>query len=197
MYSPSADRRACLCAAYSERQDAMQQLRVSNSVMLGRCRELLAFCYFGIGIGFDEIRSAVGREAKVDTCVSIEPQCPVDTFRCSLDAGGHVWREVFGRPIDDSDARLIVGIVLGLFGGDLPCALAAQIAEFQLPHRQNAQPVVAEHADVKFTSLDVLLGNGGGLEPIVNESDALCEFLVRIDDGRLRYAEGPILAQAL
>ena len=161
----------------------MQQVRVFKPVMLGRCRELLAFCDFGIGIGFDEIGSAVGRETKVDTSISIEPQCSVDTFRCSLDTGGHVRREVFGRPVHDSDARLIIGIVLGLFGGDLPCPLAAQAAEFQLPHRQNAQPVVAEHADIKFTSLNVLFGDGGGPEAIVNEGDALCELLVRIDDG--------------
>ncbi len=85
----------------------------------------------------------------------------------------------------------------GLFGGDLPCPLTAQVAEFQLPHRQNPQPIVAEYADIKFTSLNVLLGDGGGPEPIVNEGDPLCEFLVRIDDGCLRDPEGSILAQAL
>ena len=56
---------ACLCPADSEGQDAMQQVRVIKSVMPGRCSELLTLRYFGIGIRFDEIRSAVGREAKV------------------------------------------------------------------------------------------------------------------------------------
>ena len=72
---------ACLGPAYSERHDAMQQVRVIKSVMPSRCRELLALRYFGIWIRFNEIRSAVGRQAKVDTCVSIEPQGPVDAFR--------------------------------------------------------------------------------------------------------------------
>src|ERR1035441_2955619 len=75
--SCSAYRCACLCPAYSECQDAMQQGCVIKSVIPSRCSELLAFRYFGIGIGFNEIWSAVGREAKVDTRISIEPQCSV------------------------------------------------------------------------------------------------------------------------
>ena len=169
----------------------MQQVRVIKSVMPGRCSELLTLRYFGIGIRFDEIRSAVGREAKVDACVSIEPQCSVDAFRCSLNAGGYLRRKVLGRPVYNSDAFLITGIVFDLFGGYLPCPLAAHAAEFQFPNRQNSQPMVAEHADIELSSLDVLLGDGGSSEPLVNEGDALCEFLVRIDDGRLRDPEDP------
>src|SRR2546421_1597829 len=112
--------------------------------------ELLAPRYFGIGIRFDEIRSAVGREAKVDACVSIEPQCPVDAFRCALNAGVYLRREVLNWPVYDSNTFLITGIVFGLFGGYLPRALTAQAAEFQFPNRQNAQPVVAEHADIEL-----------------------------------------------
>ena len=111
--------------------------------MPGRCRELLALRYFGIGIGFNEIRSAVGNEAKVDTCVSVEPQGPVDALRRSLNAGVYLRREVIGWPVHDSDAFLVVGIVFGLLGGDLPCPLTAQAAEFQFPNRQDSQPVVA------------------------------------------------------
>src|SRR6185437_8717296 len=176
----------------------MQQVRVVKSVIPSRRGEFLAFRDFGVGIGFDEIWSAVGSEAKVDARISIEPERPVYAFRCSLNAGGYLRREVFGRPVHDSDALLIVEIVLGLFSGDLPRPLtAAKTAEFQLPHRQNAQPVVAEHADIKLASLDVLFGDGGGAEPIVNEGDALCELLVGIDDGCLRNTGGSILAQAL
>jgi len=71
---------ACLCPADSEGQDAMQQVGVVKPVMPGGCSELLAFRYFGIGVRFDEIRSAIGSEAKVDACVSIELQCAVDAF---------------------------------------------------------------------------------------------------------------------
>ena len=85
----------------------MQQVRVIKSVMPGRRSELLALRDFGIGIRFNEIRSAVGREAKVDARVSIEPQCSVDAFRCSLNAGGYLRREVLGRPVYNSDAFLI------------------------------------------------------------------------------------------
>src|SRR5262245_53565942 len=187
---PLPYRCACLCAAHSEGEDAMQQVRVFKSVMPSRCSELLAFRYFGVGIGFNEIGRAVGSEAKVDTCVAVEPQCPVDAFRRSLNAGVYLRREVSGRPVHDSDTFLIIGIVFGLFGGDLPRALTAQAAELQFPNRQNAQPVVAEHADIELASLDVLLGDSGSSEPLVNEGDALCELLVRIDDRCLRDPVG-------
>src|SRR5882757_4574422 len=188
---------ACLCPADSEGQNAMQQVGVVKPVMASGCSELLALRYFGIGIGFNEIRGAVASEAKVDTCVSVEPQGLVDALRRSLNAGVYLRREVIGRPVHDSDAFLVVGIVFGLLGGDLPCPLTAQAAEFQFPNRQDAQPIVAEHADIELTTLDVLLGDGGGSEPVVNEGDALREELVRIDDGCLRDPVGSILAQTL
>lgn len=58
----------------------MQQVRIVKSVITSRRSEFLAFRYFEIGIGFNEIRCAVGSEAKVDACISIEPQRPVDAF---------------------------------------------------------------------------------------------------------------------
>src|SRR5262249_48695734 len=134
----------------------MQQLRVIKSVMPRRCRKLLILRYFRIGIGLDEIRCAVGSEAKVDTCVPVEPQRPVDAFRCSLDASVYLRREVLGWAVYNSDALLIIGIVFGLFSGYLPRTLTAQAAEFQFPNRKNAQPIVAEHADIELTPLDVL-----------------------------------------
>ena len=88
--------------------------------MLGRCRELLALGDFGVRIGFDEIGRAVGGEAKVDAGVAVELQDPVDAFRRALNAGAQLRREILGRPVDDSDALLIVGIVFGFFGGDVP-----------------------------------------------------------------------------
>ena len=175
----------------------MQRVGVVKPVMPSGCRKLLALRYFGVGIRFDEVRSSIGGEAKVDACVSIELQCAVDAFRCSLKAGGYLRRKVLGWPVYNSDAFLITGIVFDLFGGNLPCPLTAHAAEFQFPDRQNAQPIVAEHGDIELTSLDVLLGDGGSSEPLVNERDSLCELLVRIDDGCLRDAEGSILVQAL
>src|SRR5882757_8404729 len=107
----SAYGRACLCPADSEGQNAMQQVGVVKPVMPSGCSELLALRYFGIGIRFDEIRSAIGSEAKVDACVSIELQCAVDAFRCSLKAGGYLRRKVLGWPVYNSDAFLLAGIV--------------------------------------------------------------------------------------
>ena len=127
--------------AHSERQNAMQQVRVGKTVMLGCGRELLALGDFGIGVGFNEIRSSVGREAKIDARVSIKPQCSVDAFRRSLNAGEYLRRKVLGRPIYNSHALLITGIVFDLLGG---YGLAAHGAEFQFPNRQHSQPIVAE-----------------------------------------------------
>src|SRR6185437_7396873 len=98
------------------------------------------------------------------------------------------------RPIDNSDALLIIGIVFDLLGGG---GLATKKTEFQFPDRQHLQPVVAEHADIEFASLDILLGDGGGSDPLVDEGDALDKLLIRIDDGCLRNTAGSILVQAL
>jgi hypothetical protein len=185
---------AGVCPAFSERKNAMQEVRVIKSAMLGRCSELLALRDFGIGVRFNEIQGAVGREAKIDARVSIEPECSVDAFRCSLNAGEYLRRKVLGRPIHNSHALLITGIVFDLLGG---YGLAAHSAEFQFPNRQHSQPIVAEHADIKLTSLDILLGDRGGPDPLMDEGDALCELLVRIDDGCLRDTPGSILVQAL
>src|SRR6185312_15657537 len=184
-----------LCPAYSERQNAVQQVRIFESVMSRRRGELLALRDFGVEVRFNEIRNAVRREAKVDACISIKPQCPVDAFCYGLNAGGYLRRKVLGRPIYNSDALLIIGIVFDLFGGDAPCT--AHGAEFQFPNRQNPQPIVAEHADIELTSLDILLGDGGSSDLLVNEGDALRELLVGVDDGCLRDAPRSILAQTL
>src|SRR5258708_12302110 len=121
---------ACLCPADSEGQNAMQQVGIVKPVMPSGCSELLALRYFGIGIGFNEIRSAIGREAKVDACVSVEPQGSVNAFRCSLNAGGHLRRKVLGRPVFNSDALLITAIVFSLFGAYLPCPLTPPPPQF-------------------------------------------------------------------
>src|SRR6185436_20848375 len=108
---------AGVCPAYSEHQNAMQEARVIKSVMPGRCSELLALRDFGIGVRFNEIQGAVGREAKIDARVSIEPQCSVDAFRCSLNAGEYLRRKVLSRPIYNPPALRIPGIVFDLLVG--------------------------------------------------------------------------------
>src|SRR5205085_8696902 len=128
-----ACRYASLCPTDSESQNAMQQVRVSETVMQSRGRELLALREFGIGICLDEIRSAVGGEAKVDARISIEIECPVGPFGYSLNPSIYLRRKILGRPIHNPGALLVAGIVFDLPGGNRPCTLA-QVAEFQLPH---------------------------------------------------------------
>lgn len=91
---------------------------------------------------------------------------------------------------------LIIGIMLDLLRCDESSTLG-HIAEFQLPHGQHSQPIVAEHSDVKLTPLDVLLGDCGGAYPLMNEADTLRQLLIGVDDGCLRDAVRPVLTQAL
>ena len=76
-------------------------------------------------------------------------------------------------------------------------APSAMLAELELPDRQHAQPLVAEHADVDLAALDILLGDRRGADPLVDEGDALGELLVAVDDRCLRDAPGRVLADAL
>ena len=75
----------------------------------------------------------------------------------------------------DPAAFLIAGVMLDFLGGDGPCALR-HVAEFQLPDRQHPQPVIAQHADIEFAPLDILLRDGGRADTLVDESDPLLSF---------------------
>src|SRR6202043_1195177 len=118
---------AGVCPAYSERQNAMQEAREIKSVMPGSCSEILALRDFGVGGRFNIIQGPVGTRAKADARVSSKPQCSGDAFRCSLNAGAYLRRKVLGRPIYNSHALLITGIVFDLLGS---YGLAAHGAEF-------------------------------------------------------------------
>src|SRR4051812_46757962 len=74
----SSQRYACLRPADPQRQDALQEIRIFEPVMLSRRGELLALGDLGVGIGLDEIRRAIGGEAKIDARVAIEAERPVD-----------------------------------------------------------------------------------------------------------------------
>ena len=58
----------------------MQEVGVREAVILSCRREFLALRNFGIGIRFEEIWNAVGREAKVYASISIKLQYSVDAF---------------------------------------------------------------------------------------------------------------------
>src|SRR5271166_1237229 len=74
----------------SKPYDAMQQVRISETVMQRGRREFLAFRNLGIGIGFEEICNAVGGEAKINAGISIELQRPIDALGGALDAGAQL-----------------------------------------------------------------------------------------------------------
>src|SRR5262249_29912891 len=83
---------------------------------------------------------------------------------------------------------------LDLFGGDEPRALR-HAAELELPDREDAKPLVAQHADVELAAFDVLLGNGRSADAVVNEAHALDKLVIAVDDGRLRDAPGGVLVE--
>src|SRR5262249_16648289 len=164
-------------SAHSERQYTMQQLPVWDAVGSRRGGEFLAFRDLGIGIGFQEIRDAVGREPEVDAGIAVEFQRAIDSLGQLLDAGGEFRGQILGLSVQDVAALLVAGIVLGLLGRDEPVAFR-HVAEFQLPHRQRPQPVIAEHADIELAPLDIFLSDGGGADPLMDEGDAVGKFLV-------------------
>ena len=90
---------------------------------------------------------------------------------------------------------LVFEVVLDLLGRDRPGALR-QIAELQLPDRQHAAAVVAEHADVNLAALDILLGDRRRADPLVDEGDALGQRLVALHHRGLRNPHRGILDQA-
>ena len=90
---------------------------------------------------------------------------------------------------------LILQIVLDLFGGDEAGALR-HVAELELPDRKNAQPLVAEDADIELAAFDILLGDRRRADAFVDEGDALGKFLIAVDYRGLRDAPGGIFIQA-
>jgi hypothetical protein len=71
--------------SYSESQNPMQQVRIGEAVVPSSRRKFLALRDLGIGIRFEEIRNAIGREAEIDAGISVELQGSVDSFGHSLD----------------------------------------------------------------------------------------------------------------
>ncbi len=70
----------------AERDDALQQVGIADADMLRRRGEFLALGDFGIGIGFEKIRRAVGGETEIDAGIAVEFQRPVNPLRHALDA---------------------------------------------------------------------------------------------------------------
>src|SRR5262245_958728 len=113
----------CRCPTYSERQNAMQQVRIGKTVVPRCRRKFLALRDLRIGIRFEEIWNSVGGETKVDAGVSVELERPVHPFGNALDTGIQLRRKLLRRPVQNADALLIARIALDLLRGNGPCTL--------------------------------------------------------------------------
>ncbi len=150
----------------------------------------------GIGVGLNEVGHALGGEAEIEARIAFELQRTIDALGYPLDARIELRRQVLGRPDRGAMALLVVEVMLELFGGDRMPDVAHR-PELQLPGRQDSQPLVAQNPDIELPALDVLLGDRGSADPIMDEGDALGELLVGVDHGGLGDAVGAVLAQAL
>src|SRR5262249_25627320 len=135
-------------------------------------------------------------EAKVDAGIAVELQSPADPLGQLLDAGAQFRGELLGRPGGDAAALLILGVMFDLLRGDAAGTLRVS-AELQLPYRQTAQALVAEHADIKLAALDILLGDGVGADLLVDEGHALGQLLLAIHQGGLGDPARRVFADAL
>src|SRR5262249_41289093 len=95
--------------------------------------------------------------------------------------------KILGRAVQDAAPLLINGVVFDLFGGNQPVALR-HVLELQLPDRQYQQALVADDTDINLPAFDILFGDRGGADALVNEFDALDQLLFAVDDRCLRYA---------
>ena len=82
---------------------------------------------------------------------------------------------------------LIIGVVFDFFRRNQPIALR-HVLELQLPHRQHQQALVADDPHIDLPAFDILFGDRGGADALVNEFDALDELVVAVDDRSLRNA---------
>src|SRR6516165_550056 len=55
-----------------ERQDALEEIGIPNAVMQRCGCKFLALCNLRVGVGFEEIGRAVGRETEIDACIAVE-----------------------------------------------------------------------------------------------------------------------------
>src|SRR5262249_35149482 len=167
-------------APQAKRHDPPQQLRITDPDVTRGCGELLAFGDFGIWIGFQKIRRAVGGQAEIDPGIAVEFKRPIDALCQPLDVRRQFRRQILGGTMQNAAALLITRVMFDLFGGDQPIALR-HVLELQLPNRQHQQAIIADDANIDFPAFDVLLGNSGSTDAFVNEFYALDELIVAVD----------------
>ena len=151
-----------------------------------------------IGFGFASMKIDLvrRREPQVDARVAIDRQQTVDAFARLLDLRDERRIKALGELILQAPAFAIFLVPLRAIGRDLRL-VRRHLAEDQLADRKNGQPQVAHQADVEFAALDVFLGDHVAVVFLVNESDALPELLVGLDEGGLRDAVGRLFFHRL
>src|SRR5262245_40515835 len=104
--------------ADAERQDAVEQYRIIDAVVLGGGRELLDLGDLRIGIGFDVVGDALAGKPEIDAGIAVELEGAIDALGRALDPGDELRGEVLGRPDLDAVLLLVLQVVLDLLGGD-------------------------------------------------------------------------------
>ena len=105
---------------------------VTDAGGFGGFGEVLAVSQFRIGIGFEQVDSAVGRESQVDPGIAAEAECAVDAFAQVWDFRFQAGRQVVGSACGGADLFTIGEVPLDLAGGD-PRGVVAELGELQLP----------------------------------------------------------------
>src|SRR5689334_4150477 len=120
--------------------------------MLSRMCKFLGLGNLGIGIGLDVVGDAVSREAEINTCISVQLECPANSLGGLADLDAQFRGKILRRSMENTATLLVVRVVLDFLGCDRP-GPRRQMPELELPDGQNAQPVVAENPDIEFTTL--------------------------------------------
>ena len=142
-----------------------------------------------IRIRLDEINFVGGREPEVDACVTVDGEQTIDAFACFLEVADERWIELFGKLIPQTFALAILVVPFRAVGRDFRLVRGG-IAEDHFANRKHGQAHIAHQTHVKFTAIDVLLGNRVGAAFFVNKGDAFPKLLVGLDEGRLRNSVG-------
>ena len=159
---------------------------VREAIGFGRLRKVFAVRQVRIRVGLEHERTALFVHPHVDAGVAVQVERAVRALGDALDPLRH-GRVELRRVGHDPVLLLVLRAPLHALGGDVP-AVVRHLRERHLPHREDVEPIVAEHADIEFAAFDELLDDGGGAEAVVDELDAPGELLGVLHDRGLRDA---------
>src|SRR5258708_3719323 len=92
----------------AQRYDLLQQSFIVDAAVLGRVGEIFSLRNLRIRIGFQHIDLTVVRHAIVETRITAQEKCSIDSFRQALDLFGHGFVDL-GCPGNYADFLLKAG----------------------------------------------------------------------------------------